>query len=45
MILIDDADRQARWYFQLKAAYLTAQQMGAPMAHPLDGPVTLKWRS
>jgi phenylpropionate dioxygenase-like ring-hydroxylating dioxygenase large terminal subunit len=45
MMLIDDADRQARWYFQLKAAYLASQQTGAPMAHPLDGPVTLKWRS
>jgi phenylpropionate dioxygenase-like ring-hydroxylating dioxygenase large terminal subunit len=45
MMLIDDADRQARWYFQLKAAYLVSQQTGAPMAHPLDGPVTLRWRS
>jgi phenylpropionate dioxygenase-like ring-hydroxylating dioxygenase large terminal subunit len=45
MMLIDDADRQARWYFQLKAAYLTSHQTGAPMEHPLDGPVTLKWRS
>ena len=45
MMLIDDADRQARWYFQLKAAYLASQQSGAPMANPLDGPVTLKWRS
>jgi phenylpropionate dioxygenase-like ring-hydroxylating dioxygenase large terminal subunit len=45
MMLIDDADRQARWYFQLKAAYLASRQMGAPMTHPLDGPVTLKWRS
>jgi hypothetical protein len=45
MMLIDDADRQARWYFQLKAAYLASQQTGAPMVHPLDGPVTLRWRS
>ena len=45
MMLIDDADRQARWYFQLKAAYLASQQTGAPMTHPLDGPVTLRWRS
>ena len=45
MMLIDDADRQARWYFQLKAAYLASQQTGAPMEHPLDGPVTLRWRS
>ena len=45
MMLIDDADRQARWYFQLKAAYLAAQRTGQPMAHPMDGPVTLRWRS
>src|SRR5580704_15878357 len=45
MMLIDDADRQARWYFQLKAAYLASQLTGAPMTHPLDGPVTLRWRS
>ncbi len=45
MMLIDDADRQARWYFQLKAAYLAAQQTGAQRVHPLDGPVTLRWRS
>ena len=45
MMLIDDADRQARWYFQLKAAYLASQRSGAPMVHPLEGPVTLRWRS
>jgi phenylpropionate dioxygenase-like ring-hydroxylating dioxygenase large terminal subunit len=45
MMLIDDADRQARWYFQLKAAYLASQRTGAPMKHPMDGPVTLRWRS
>jgi len=45
MMLIDDADRQARWYFQLKAAYLESRQTGEPMKHPLDGPVTLRWRS
>jgi phenylpropionate dioxygenase-like ring-hydroxylating dioxygenase large terminal subunit len=45
MMLIDDADRQARWYFQLKSAYLASQQSGLPMQHPLEGPVTLSWRS
>jgi phenylpropionate dioxygenase-like ring-hydroxylating dioxygenase large terminal subunit len=45
MMLIDDADRQARWYFQLKAAYLASLQSGAPLVHPMDGPVTLRWRS
>jgi len=44
-MLIDDADRQARWYFQLKEAYLEAQRTGQPMKHPLSEPVTLRWRS
>jgi hypothetical protein len=45
MMLIDDADRQARWYFELKAAYQEAQRTGAPLQHPMSGPVTLRWRS
>jgi phenylpropionate dioxygenase-like ring-hydroxylating dioxygenase large terminal subunit len=45
MMLVDDADRQARWYFELKAAYLESQRTGAPMQHPMTGPVTLRWRS
>src|SRR6202044_1424484 len=45
MMLIDDADRQARWYFELKAAYQEAQRSGAPLRHPMSGPVTLRWRS
>lgn len=45
MMLVDDADRQARWYFELKAAYLEAQRTGAPLRHPMNGPVTLRWRS
>jgi hypothetical protein len=45
MMLVDDADRQARWYFELKFAYLESQRTGAPMQHPMDGPVTLRWRS
>src|SRR5271163_1541057 len=45
MILIDDADRQARWYFELKAVYQEAQRTGAPLRHPMNGPVTLRWRS
>jgi len=45
MMLIDDADRQARWYFELKEALLAARRTGQPMAHPMTGPVTLKWRS
>jgi phenylpropionate dioxygenase-like ring-hydroxylating dioxygenase large terminal subunit len=45
MMLVDDADRQARWYFELKAAHLESQRTGAPMRHPVAGPVTLRWRS
>ena len=45
LMLIDDADRPAKWYFQLKAAHLDAKREGAPMKHPMSGPVTLKWRS
>jgi phenylpropionate dioxygenase-like ring-hydroxylating dioxygenase large terminal subunit len=45
MMLVDDADRQARWYFELKSAYLESQRTGTPMRHPMDGPVTLHWRS
>jgi phenylpropionate dioxygenase-like ring-hydroxylating dioxygenase large terminal subunit len=45
LMLIDDADRQAKWYFALKANLLESRRTGAPMAHPMDGPVTLRWRS
>src|SRR5438132_1324505 len=39
------ADRPAKWYFQLKQAYLESRRSGAEMKHPMPGPVTLKWRS
>jgi phenylpropionate dioxygenase-like ring-hydroxylating dioxygenase large terminal subunit len=45
LMLIDDADRPAKWYFELKQAKLESQASGEPMRHPLDGPVTLHWRS
>jgi phenylpropionate dioxygenase-like ring-hydroxylating dioxygenase large terminal subunit len=45
LMLIDDADRPAKWYFGLKAAHLEAKRTGAEMKHPMSGPVTLKWRS
>jgi phenylpropionate dioxygenase-like ring-hydroxylating dioxygenase large terminal subunit len=40
LMLIDDADRPAKWYFALKQARLNGEA-----AHPLSGPVTLRWRS
>jgi phenylpropionate dioxygenase-like ring-hydroxylating dioxygenase large terminal subunit len=45
LMLIDDADRPAKWYFALKANLLEARRNGAPMVHPMAGPVTLHWRS
>jgi phenylpropionate dioxygenase-like ring-hydroxylating dioxygenase large terminal subunit len=45
LMLIDDADRPAKWYFQLKAAHLEAKRSGGEMKHVMTGPVTLKWRS
>ncbi|HEU4387489.1 MAG TPA: aromatic ring-hydroxylating dioxygenase subunit alpha [Blastocatellia bacterium] len=45
MMLIDDADRPAKWYFQLKSAYQESIRSAKPMEHPIPGPVKLKWRS
>jgi phenylpropionate dioxygenase-like ring-hydroxylating dioxygenase large terminal subunit len=45
LMLIDDADRPAKWYFALKANLITARRTGTEMVHPMDGPVTLRWRS
>ncbi len=45
LMLIDDADRLAKWYFALKSAYLNSRRSGMPMEHPIKGPVTLRWRS
>jgi nitrite reductase/ring-hydroxylating ferredoxin subunit len=40
LMLIDDADKPAKWYFALKQRRLTG--VGE---HPLTGPVELHWRS
>jgi len=45
LMLIDDADRPAKWYFQLKQAWLESRRNGSDFRHPMTGPVTLKWRS
>ncbi len=45
LMLIDDADRPARWYFQLKKALLESRRTGQPFEHPMQGPTTLRWRS
>jgi phenylpropionate dioxygenase-like ring-hydroxylating dioxygenase large terminal subunit len=45
LMLIDDADRPAKWYFALKQNLIESRRSGLPMEHPMDGPVTLHWRS
>jgi phenylpropionate dioxygenase-like ring-hydroxylating dioxygenase large terminal subunit len=40
LMLIDDADKPAKWYFALKQARLSGTG-----THPMSGPVTLHWRS
>jgi phenylpropionate dioxygenase-like ring-hydroxylating dioxygenase large terminal subunit len=45
LMLIDDADRPAKWYFALKANLIEARRTGGEMVHPMGGPVTLRWRS
>jgi nitrite reductase/ring-hydroxylating ferredoxin subunit len=40
LMLIDDADKPAKWYFALKQRRLTGKG-----EHPLAGPVELHWRS
>ncbi len=44
LILIDDADTQAKWYARLKREWLTAEAEGRPFENPLE-PATLRWRS
>jgi phenylpropionate dioxygenase-like ring-hydroxylating dioxygenase large terminal subunit len=45
LMLIDDADRPAKWYFALKQNLMEARRTGVAKAHPMDGPVTLHWKS
>lgn len=45
LMLIDDADRPAKWYFALKSALLESRRTGEPMKHPISEPTALHWRS
>ncbi len=44
LMLIDDADRPAKWYFALKQSRLQMETKGE-FENPLKAPVTLHWRS
>ena len=50
LMLIDDADKPAKWYFALKQARLAdsgkdGTSKDGSGKHPMDGPVELHWRS
>jgi phenylpropionate dioxygenase-like ring-hydroxylating dioxygenase large terminal subunit len=45
LILIDDVDRQTRWYYQMKRAYEESRRAGVPFEHPLREAETLRWRN
>jgi phenylpropionate dioxygenase-like ring-hydroxylating dioxygenase large terminal subunit len=44
LLWIDDADRQAKWYQQLKREWAASRREGRAFANPIEA-VTLRWRS
>jgi phenylpropionate dioxygenase-like ring-hydroxylating dioxygenase large terminal subunit len=44
LLWIDDADRQAKWYQQLKREWAASRREGRPFINPVE-PITLRWRS
>lgn len=44
LMLINDADMQAKWYYRLKDAWAKAAENGGPFENPVK-PQTLRWRS
>ena len=44
LMLVDDADTQAKWYYRLKREYRRARAENRPFANPIK-PRTLEWRS
>ncbi|MDX1578416.1 MAG: aromatic ring-hydroxylating dioxygenase subunit alpha [Gemmatimonadota bacterium] len=44
LMLIDDADTQAKWYARLKREWIAAEEEGRPFENPLE-PATLRWMS
>jgi hypothetical protein len=44
LMLIDDADTQAKWYYRLQREYAQAQQERRPFQNPIQ-PLVLRWQS
>ena len=45
LMLIDDADAQAKWYYRLKREWENARAEGRAFEHPLREETVLRWRS
>jgi phenylpropionate dioxygenase-like ring-hydroxylating dioxygenase large terminal subunit len=45
LMLIDDADMQAKWYYRLKREWEASQAEARAFVHPIKEAVTLRWRS
>jgi phenylpropionate dioxygenase-like ring-hydroxylating dioxygenase large terminal subunit len=45
LMFVDDFDRPARWYYEIKRAFVESRRDGSEFRHPMSGPVTLKWRN
>jgi phenylpropionate dioxygenase-like ring-hydroxylating dioxygenase large terminal subunit len=44
LLWVDDADRQAKWYQQLKREWTASRREGRPFENPV-APAILRWRS
>ncbi|MDB5451669.1 MAG: putative phenylpropionate dioxygenase [Caulobacteraceae bacterium] len=44
LLWVDDADRQAKWYQQLKREWIASRKEGRPFVNPVEA-ATLRWRS
>ena len=44
LMLIDDSDKLAKWYFRCKQEFSRAQAEGRPFENPVEE-TTLRWRS
>jgi hypothetical protein len=44
LMWIDDADKQAKWYHQLKRAWVASRKAGRAFVNPVEA-ATLRWRS
>jgi phenylpropionate dioxygenase-like ring-hydroxylating dioxygenase large terminal subunit len=45
LMFVDDCDRPARWYYEFKRGWLESRRTGGELRHPLQAPVTLRYRN